>query len=256
MLLDGKVAVVTAAGSGMGRASARRFAEEGASVVAVDIDGSAVAETVDAIAADGGAATAVAMDATAVEPLRALFGRIERDHGRLDVLFLHVGGASPHMELDFDEADYDLTVDINLRGGVFGAVLGAPLIARGGGGSIILTASAAALHGEGPVLYGMAKAGVVQYAKSLAIRLGRQQIRANAILPGPILTPALAGYLRTDEPGGEERATAYAANIPLGRLGTPADVAELALFLASDRSAFVNGAAITVDGGLTARGYA
>jgi NAD(P)-dependent dehydrogenase (short-subunit alcohol dehydrogenase family) len=256
MELDGKVAVVTAAGSGMGRASVRRFAQEGATVVAVDVDPAGVEATVEAVAGAGGRAEAVVMDATDVGALGELLGRVERDQGRLDVMFCHVGGASPHMELDFDPSDFDHTVAINLRGGVFGAVLAAPLMARGGGGSIILTSSAAALHGEGPVLYGMAKAGVVQYAKSLAVRLGRQGIRANAILPGPILTPALRGYLRVDEPGGDERAREYAADIPLGRLGTPEDVAELAVFLASDRSSFINGAALTIDGGLTARGYA
>jgi NAD(P)-dependent dehydrogenase (short-subunit alcohol dehydrogenase family) len=254
MILKDRVAVITGAGSGMGRASALRFASEGASVVVVEIDEAAANDTVTMIKDGGGHAVAMPIDATNVHQLGEMFDFVDKEFARLDVLFCHVGGGSERRDLDFDERDFQRTVDMNLKGGTFGAVLGAPLLAKTGGGSIILTASVAALHGSGPVLYGMTKAAVLHFTRSLAVRLGPDKIRANAILPGPILTPALRRYLSIDSEGGPARAEWSAAHLPLRRLGTPEDVANVALFLASDASAFVTGVALPVDGGLSATG--
>jgi NAD(P)-dependent dehydrogenase (short-subunit alcohol dehydrogenase family) len=238
----------------MGRASALRFASEGCTVVVVDLNGDTAEATARLVRDAGGAAIPRRLDATDVEQLRGLVELVTAELGRLDVLFCHVGGGSAVAGLDYTEADFYHTIDMNLKGGAFAVALAEPLLAASGRGSIILTASVAALSGSGPLLYGVAKAGVVQLARSFAVRLGPKGIRANAIVPGPILTPAYLRFTRAEEAGGEERMARRAAAVPLRRAGTPEEIAEVALFLASDASSYVNGVALPVDGGLHAAG--
>jgi NAD(P)-dependent dehydrogenase (short-subunit alcohol dehydrogenase family) len=234
----------------MGRASARRFAAEGAHVVVVDLDAEGAAGTVDAITAAGGQASTAVLDATDVEAVRSLVDGVAREHGRLDVLFAHVGGGSAIAGLDFEEADFDSAFTFNVKGAAFAITRAAPVMAAGGGGSIIVTASMAARTTTGPVLYSIAKAALVHLAQMSARRLGPDGIRVNAILPGSIDTPAWQRYARLDQPGADERVARTTAGVPLRRVGTPEEIAEVALFLASDRSSYVSGVALPVDGGV------
>ena len=251
MRLQDRVALITGAGSGMGRASAELFAREGARVVVVDVDGAAASGTVAAIRAAGGEAVARAMDATDVDALDDLLGFVTSTYGGLDVLFCHVGGGSAVSGLAFTPEDFDHTISLNVRGAAFLCTKAAPMLARSGHGAIVVTASAAMLHGSGPVLYSLAKAALVQLMRSLAVRLGPQGIRANALVPGPVDTPALRRFLRQEDAPPGAPILRDTSHIPLGRIAQPGEIAEVALFLASDASSFVTGVALPVDGGLS-----
>jgi NAD(P)-dependent dehydrogenase (short-subunit alcohol dehydrogenase family) len=252
--LDGRAALITGAGSGMGRASALRFAAEGASVVVVDIDGDAAAATVAAVAEAGGQATAVTADAADVDGLDDVLAVVDRTYGRLDVLFCHAGGGSARGGLSFELEDFDRTFGLNVRGAAFLCQRAAGRLEASGHGAIVLTASVAALHGSGPVLYGASKAALVHFTRSLAVRLGPRGIRANAILPGPVDTPAFRRFLQGPDPSSQRPALHDASGIPLQRIARPDEIAAVALFLASDDASFVTGTALPVDGGLSVTG--
>jgi NAD(P)-dependent dehydrogenase (short-subunit alcohol dehydrogenase family) len=243
--LTGKVAIVTGAGSGIGRATAIRFAEEGARVVCADNSGRevGVAEQI------GGSAVPLSVDVTVSDDVRRMVATAEDRYGRLDVLMNNVGAGGPKMPLaDIDEDTYDVILNLNLRSTFLGMKHAIPVMLRTGGGSIINTASAAGLVGwKDLALYSAAKGGVVQMTKAAALDYATQGIRVNAICPGMTWT-GLAGAGDDTLPPED-----LVPPQPMKRWGLPPELAAAALFLASEESSFVTGAAIPVDGGYVAR---
>jgi NAD(P)-dependent dehydrogenase (short-subunit alcohol dehydrogenase family) len=250
--LAGRSALITGAGSGIGRAAASRFAREGADVVCLDRDGAAAAETARAIAAEGGRAVAVAADVTRDLDCRAAIDRILETFGRLDVLFNNAGIIHRATIAATSEEEWDATLAVNLKGIFLMSRAAVPPMAAAGRGVILNTASNWGLMG-GPraAAYCASKGAVVLLTKAMAIDHGPQGIRVNCLCPGDIDTPMLRDEARQL---GEALPAflATSARTPLGRLGLPEDVADLAAFLASDAAAFITGAALVVDGGFSA----
>ena len=259
MKLAGRVALITGSGSGMGREAALLFSREGATVVVVDRDGAAAQATVDAIAGEGGSAAAEICDVASVEQLRALFRRVGSEHEALHVLYAHAGVPGAAGLDDVTEEEWQLAIDVNMKSAFFCTSFAAPLLRKAGGkGSIIYTSSASGLVGSmySP-LYSMAKGGIVNFTRAVALALAADGVRANVLCPGPIETPMLPLFFgRTasaDAEIDEEMRGFIAAAVPMGRPGRTGEVAATALWLASDDSSFVTGVAIPIDGGLTAR---
>lgn len=249
--LADKVAVVTGAGSGIGRASATLFAAEGAAVLVADVNERGGEETVSAITAAGGRAAFLRVDvADSAQVERMIATALER-FGALDVLYNNAGiaGESPRLA-DTDEAMWDRVLSINLKGVYLGMKHAIPVMVEHGGGSIVSTASVAGLVGwKGSAAYSAAKAGVVNLTRTAALEYAPMNVRINCVCPGAIRTPLLEsvrGRMESDD-------ARLMGMQPLRRVGEPEDVARLALYLASDESAFVTGAAMVVDGGFTAR---
>jgi NAD(P)-dependent dehydrogenase (short-subunit alcohol dehydrogenase family) len=260
-MLAGKTAVITGAGSGMGRASALAFGDAGARVVVIDRDETAARGVSDEIVAAGGAAEALVLDLTDLGAIAAAFDGLGERIDRIDVLFNHAGGVCAP-GIDVSEDDWDFGAALNLRAPIFVTKAALPLLARGErGASLIYTASIAGLVAS-PMspLYAAMKGGVVQYARSVAFALGPEGIRANVICPGPTDTPMLSRFFGApgDDLGaaGSESAAAalegFLQRVPLRRVGKPEDVAQLALFLASEASSHLSGVAIPIDGGYVA----
>jgi len=249
--LDGKVAVITGGASGMGRASAILFAREGASVVVTDLNSQGGEMVVSEIAAAGGRAVFQRTDVTSEADIKAAIERAVQEYGRLDITFNNAGVAGAVGPLENIEAeDWDRTFAVLTRAPFFGIKHSIAPMRKSGGGSIISTASAAAIRGvAGLHAYSAAKAAVVNLTQSAAIALGRDRIRVNCICPGGINTPLLYNRI----PGGQETTAQFLSQIqPIPRAGMPDDIANMALFLASDESEWVTGTAMVVDGGLTA----
>lgn len=256
MRLQGRIAVVTAGGSGMGRASAIRFAQEGASVVVADIDQAGAQGVVDEIQAAGGDAEAYVVDVSKTDALRGLFEHVDNTYGKLHVLYNNAGipGAGG---VDITEEQWNLAIDINMKSAFFGSSLAIPLLERAAGhASVIYTASTAALVGSamGP-LYCLTKGGMVQLMRALALAYGTKGIRFNAICPGPIDTPMLPRFFSRETNEEIERRVPefIAAAVPMGRPGQPEEIAAAAAFLASDDASFITGVALPVDGGYLAK---
>ena len=252
MRLRDKVAVITGAASGIGRASALLFAREGARVVVADIQEAEGQGAVEAIRTGGGQATFVRCDVSRSAEVEQLFAATRAAWGRLDVLFANAGVPGFATRLaDTSETRWRRIIDVNLTGVFLCLKHGIPALAETGGGSAILTASIGGLAAfPGSAAYSAAKGGIIALARTAAIEYADRGVRVNAICPGYIQTPLTGRRL-----GPAERAaliTKLAADAPLGRMGTPEDVARLALFLASDESAYVTGLAIPVDGGVVA----
>ena len=248
--LAGRGAVVTGAASGIGRASARLFAAEGASVLCFD-KSEAVGETAALIAGDGGRALAVRGDAGAEEEIKAALERAHREFGRLDVVFANAGvsgGWTPMEEVD--EAFWQALLHVNLIGPFMAIKHASPIMRAAGKGSIICTASVAGLRsGAGGVPYSASKAGVINMVQTCANVLYGTGVRVNAICPGLIETGMTAPiYAAARERGTDDK---IGQLNPLRRGGEPSEIAHAALFLASDDSSYVNGQAIAVDGGLS-----
>lgn len=244
--LEGKVAIVTGAGSGIGWAAAHLFAAEGARVVCADISG----REVDVAASIGTAAVPVHVDVTRGDDVQRMVDTAARQFGTLDVLMNNAGAGGRHQRLaDVDEESFDQLIAVNLRGTFLGMKYAIPAMLESGGGSIVNTASASALVGwKGLATYAAAKAAVVQLTKSAALDYAKEGIRINAICPGMTYT-GLAGAAPTDAvPDGSYLPT------PMARWGQPGELASAALFLASDDSSFVTGAVLAVDGGYAASG--
>ena len=260
MRLAGKIGIVTAAGSGMGRAGALRFAREGAQVAVVDVDQASVQRVVSEITTAGGVAHGIVADLTKDEESRRIvWDTVARFKG-LDFVWNHVGHPGPAAVEGIDLTAFDLAVDLNLRTVLITTEAAIPEIRARGGGSLLFTASTSGLQGSAysPV-YSMCKFGVVGFVKSLALRLAPEKIRVNAVCPGPIDTPMLRVFVaRPDQkstlgadPEDLVRRRAHGA-VPLGRVGQPDEIANAALFLLSDEASFVTGVALPVDGGVTA----
>lgn len=250
--LDGKVAVITGGASGQGRAAALRFAGAGAQIVVADINNDGAAETVKLVQAQGGEALAVRADVAQRAGNEALVAAATAEFGRLDVLYNNAAVQMSGRLLDCTEAEWDLTMATNLDAIFWACRAAIPAMLAGDGGSIINTASVLGLIGSaGYCAYGAAKAGLVALTRQIAVEYG-PSVRANVIAPGSIDTPR---FRKVADDMGMEREDFLAMlhkNIPLHRLGTADDVAGIALFLASDQSAYVSGAVIPADGGLAA----
>jgi len=249
--LEGKVALITGAGSGIGRASALRFAQEGAAVAAVDIDRDAAVATVAAIEQEGGRATAVRADVSVAADNEAMVAATEDRFGRIDVLFLNAGIMHPDDSdaVGTDESIWDLTMDVNAKGVFLGCKYGIPALRRAGGGSIINTASFVAVMGAATpqIAYTASKGAVLALTRELAIVHAKENIRVNALCPGPLHSELLMKFL--DTPEKQQRRLVH---LPMGRFGEADEMAQAAVFLASDESSYVTGTEFMVDGGLSA----
>ncbi len=236
MRLDGKVALITGAGSGIGRESALLFAAEGAPVIVVDIEDHAGEHTVSAI--------------TKADTER-MIASAEREFGKLNVLFNNAGIMHGRDDdaVSTDEAIWDLTMNVNAKSVFFGCKYGIPALRRAGGGSIINTASFVAVLGAATpqIAYTASKGAVLALSRELAVVHARENIRVNALCPGPLRTELLMKFLDT-----EAKKQRRLVHIPMGRFGTAPEIARAALFLASDESSFVTGTEFLVDGGITA----
>jgi len=251
MRLTDKVALITGAGSGIGRETALLFAGEGASIVVVDVNDAGGQETVRLVEAQGGQAAYVHADVSKSVDCEAMVRVAEETYGKLNVLFNNAGIS--HINDDdavaTEEAVWDLTMNINLKGVFLGCKYGIPALRRAGGGSIINTASFVALLGAATpqIAYTASKGGVLSMTRELAVIHARENIRINALCPGPLQTELLMKYLDT-----EAKRQRRLVHIPMGRFGQAKEIAQAALYLASDESSFVTGTAFTVDGGITA----
>jgi NAD(P)-dependent dehydrogenase (short-subunit alcohol dehydrogenase family) len=248
--LDGKVAIVTGAASGMGRGTAIRFAGEGAAVVIADLNIEGAEAAVRECRENGGRAVFQRTDVTAEPDIKAAIERAVKEFGKLDVMYNNAGlaGATGSIEHTSVE-DWDRTQAVLLRGVFLGMKHSIPEIRKAGGGSIISTASVAGLSGGyGPHSYSAAKAGVVNLTRSVALEVAKDKIRVNCICPGGINTPIF--NLLSSDPQVIEQILAKLH--PIQRAGHPADIANMALFLASDESEWITGSAMVVDGGLMA----
>ena len=249
MRLTNKVALITGAGQGIGRETALLFAREGAKVAVVDINLAAAQAVVDEI----GAAHAIAIraDVAKAADSAAMIAQTEAAFGALHILFNNAGimHSQDDNAMTTEEDIWDLTMNINLKGVFFGCKYGIPALLRAGGGSIINTASFVALLGAATpqIAYTASKGGVLAMTRELAVVHARQNIRVNAICPGPLRTELLMKFLDTDA-----KKQRRLVHIPMGRFGEAHEIAKAALFLASDESSFTTGATFTVDGGITA----
>lgn len=251
MKLLEKVALITGASSGIGRETALLFAQEGASVVVCDVNDQGGAETVSQIEMAGGQGFYLHADVSQAEDCRNMVQQAEARFGALHILFNNAGimdSRDDNAEVT-DEAVWDLTMNINLKGVFLGCKYGIPALKRAGGGSIINTASFVALLGAATpqIAYTASKGGVLSMTRELAVIHARENIRVNALCPGPLKTELLMKFLDT-----EEKRQRRLVHIPAGRFGEAAEMAKAALYLASDDSSYVTGTEFVVDGGITA----
>ncbi|NTZ81458.1 SDR family oxidoreductase [Burkholderia metallica] len=246
--LDNKIALVTGATSGIGLATAQRFAADGAHVYLTGRRQAELDAAVEGIRAAGGHATGVRSDSTKLDELDALYAQIKEAHGRLDVLFVNAGGGSMLPLGGITEAHYDETFDRNVKAVLFTVQKALPLLADGA--SVILTGSTAGSAGTAAFsVYSASKAAVRAFARSWILDLKERRIRVNTISPGATRTPGLLDLAGDDAAQRQGLADYLAAQIPMGRLGEPGEIASAALFLASDDASFVNGIELFVDGG-------
>ena len=251
MRLENKVVLITGAGSGIGYHSALRCAAEGASIVAVDQREETAEKTAQAVSSAGGACIPVRADISNDADCRIMIERAESAYGRLDVLFNNAGIS--HIDdgdaVDTDEDVWDLTMQVNLKGVFLCCKHGIPALRKTGGGSVINTASFVALLGAATpqIAYTASKGGVLALSRELAAVHARENIRVNALCPGPLHTELLMKYLDT-----EEKRQRRLVHIPMGRFGKADEIAQTVVFLASDESSYITGTSFTVDGGITA----
>jgi len=251
MRLQGKVALITGAGNGIGRETALLFAAEGAQVVVADVNRTAGEVVVREIEAAGGQAVFAQADVSKAADCEAMVQAAESNFGKLNVLFNNAGimHSDDDNAMSTEESVWDLTMAINLKGVFLGCKYGIPAIRRAGGGSIINTASFVALVGAATpqLAYTASKGGVLAMTRELAVIHARENIRVNALCPGPLRTELLMSFLNT-----EEKKQRRLVHVPMGRFGEAKEIAYAALYLASDESSYVTGTEFMVDGGLTA----
>jgi NAD(P)-dependent dehydrogenase (short-subunit alcohol dehydrogenase family) len=249
--LAGKVALITGAGSGMGRLATERFAREGAGVVACDVNLEAARQSVERAEAAGGRAVAVAMDVSKEAEVKAAVAAAVKTFGKLDVLYNNAGifPSKDNSVVDTDEKVWDQVLAVNVKGVYLVCKHGIPELLAAGGGSVINVASFVALVGCSVPqdAYTASKGAVIALTKSLAVQFGPKGIRSNAICPGPIETPLLMDWLLKEPAEKAKRLN----RIPMGRFGKSEDIVNAALYLASDESKWTNGAQLVVDGGIT-----
>lgn len=251
MRLNGKVALITGASQGIGRETALLFASEGAKVVAVDVKDEAGQQTAADIRAAGGEAVYVHADVSKSADCENMVKVAEETFGKLNVLFNNAGimHGDDDNAMSTEEAVWDLTMAINLKGVFLGCKYGIPALRRAGGGSIINTASFVALVGAATpqLAYTASKGGVLAMTRELAVIHARENIRVNALCPGPLRTELLMNFLNT-----EAKKQRRLVHVPMGRFGEAKEIAFGALYLASDESSYVTGTEFMVDGGITA----
>jgi NAD(P)-dependent dehydrogenase (short-subunit alcohol dehydrogenase family) len=249
--LDGKVALVTGAGGGIGRETSVLFASEGAAVVCADIREEPANGTAQIINDAGGRAIAIRADVSLATDAEAMVRSAENAFGALHILFNNAGimHSDDGDSQDTSETIWDLTMNVNAKGVFFGCKYGIPAIRRAGGGSVINTASFVAKLGAAlpQVAYTASKGAVLALTRELAVVHARQGVRVNALCPGPLRTELLMKFLDTDE-----KKQRRLVHVPMGRFGLADEIAKAALFLASDDSSYVTGTEFMVDGGITA----
>jgi NAD(P)-dependent dehydrogenase (short-subunit alcohol dehydrogenase family) len=253
--VEGKVVIVTGAGQGVGEASAIRFAEDGASVVCVDVKEGTADRTAAAITGRGGTAIGVTADVSTAEGNQRMTQAAAGTYGGLDVLHANAGIQYMAQLEDTPESEWDRLHGTNLRGVYLGIKEAVPLLRARGGGSIVITASLLGITGDPDLpAYGAAKGGLRAMCRSLAAALGPDNIRVNTICPGDIETPLLKEFFdyQPDPAASRKQIT---DKYPLGRFAEPRDVANVAVFLASDEASYLSGIDIVVDGGLRAKIY-
>lgn len=251
MRLKDKVALITGASSGIGRETALLFAEEGAKIVAVDVNDEEGFETVKQIKENGGEAAYVHADISKASACAQMVTFAEDTFGHLNILFNNAGimHSGDGDAISTEESIWDLTMNINVKGVFLGCKYGIPALRRAGGGTIINTASFVALLGAATpqIAYTASKGAVLSMTRELAVIHARENIRINALCPGPLRTELLMAFLDT-----EEKKQRRLVHVPMGRFGEAKEIAKAVLYLASEESSYVTGTAFTVDGGITA----